>query len=60
MSVSRSLRSFVAVGAVVAFNLLMSALAATAGGPIGPTLLVAWIAGDSAVCLVALALTERS
>jgi hypothetical protein len=59
MTALRAFRTFVAIGMVVAFNLLMIALAAMAGGPIEPPFVAAWIGGDFALSLLALALTER-
>jgi hypothetical protein len=44
---------------VVAFNLLMIALAAMAGGSIEAPFLAVWIGGDFALSLLALGLTER-
>jgi hypothetical protein len=43
---------------VVAFNLLMIALAAMTGGSIEAPFLAVWIGGDFALSLLALALTE--
>ncbi|HYZ13034.1 MAG TPA: hypothetical protein VFA08_05445 [Actinomycetota bacterium] len=59
MTALRTFRSFVAIGMVVAFNLLMIALAAMAGGSIDASLLAVWIGGDFALSLLALGLTER-
>lgn len=59
MTALRTFRSFVAIGTVVAFNLLMIGLAAMAEGSIDAPFLVAWIVGDFALSLLALALTER-
>ena len=59
MTALRTFRTFVAIVMVVAFNLLMIALAAMAGGSIDASLLAVWIGGDFAVSLLALALTER-
>jgi hypothetical protein len=59
MTTLRTFRSFVAIGMIVAFNLLMIALAAMAGGSIDAPLLALWIGGDFALSLLALALTER-
>jgi hypothetical protein len=59
MTALRTFRSFVAIGVVVAFNLLMIALAAMAGGSIEAPFLAVWIGGDFALSLLALALTER-
>jgi hypothetical protein len=59
MTALRTSRSFVAIGMVVAFNLLMVALAAMARGSIDAPLLAVWIGGDFTLSLLALALTER-
>jgi hypothetical protein len=49
MTALRTSRSFVAIGMVVAFNLLMVALAAMAGGSIEAPVLAVWIGGDFAL-----------
>jgi hypothetical protein len=54
------LRSVSAVAGVVAFNLAMIVLAATASGPVGAPFVATWMAGDFVVCLLGLALTEQS
>ena len=59
MTALRTFRSFVAIGMVVAFNLLMIAVAAMAGSSIDASLLAVWIGGDFALSLLALGLTER-
>ena len=59
MTALRTFRSFVAIGIVVAFTLLMIGLAAMAGGSIDAPFLAVWIGGDFALSLLALALTER-
>lgn len=59
MTALRTFRAFVAIGVVVAFNLLMIALAAMAGGSIEAPFLAVWIGGDFALSLLALELTER-
>jgi hypothetical protein len=46
------------MAALVAFNLLMVVLAAIGSSPMDTPLLVAWITGDAALSLAALALTE--
>jgi hypothetical protein len=59
MTARSRLRPAVAIGVVVAFNLMMVVLAAIAHGPIEAPFVVAWIVGDFVFCLLALALTER-
>jgi hypothetical protein len=59
MTALRTFRSFVAIGVVVAFNLLMIALAAMAGGSIEAPFLAVRIGGDYALSLLALALAKR-
>jgi hypothetical protein len=59
MTALRTFRSFVAIGVVVAFNLLMIVLAAMAGGSIDAPFVAVWIGGDFALSLLALALTDR-
>ena len=58
MVVLRHRRGVVAAAALVAFNLLMFALAAVGQTPMETPLLVAWITGDAVLSLAALALTE--
>jgi hypothetical protein len=60
MVVLRHRRAIAAIGAVVAFNVLMFVLAALGQSPMETPLLVAWIAGDAVLSLAALALTEDS
>jgi hypothetical protein len=58
--VLRHRRGVVAAAVLVAFNLLMFVLAAVGSNPMETPFLVAWITGDAALTLGALALTERS
>jgi len=58
--VLRHRRGVVAAATLVAFNLLMFVLAAIGSTPMETPFLVAWITGDAALTLGALALTERS
>jgi hypothetical protein len=44
---------------VVAFNIALVVLAASAAAPIGTPSFLAWFVGDFALSLLALALTER-
>jgi hypothetical protein len=60
MGVLRHRRGLVAAAALVAFNLLMFVLAAVGSNPMEATFLVAWMTGDAALSLAALALTESS
>jgi hypothetical protein len=60
MVVLRHRRGVVAAAALVAFNLLMFVLAAVGSNPMEAAFLVAWITGDAALSLAALALTESS
>lgn len=59
MALMPSVRTTVAILAVLGFNLVMVVLAAAGGGPIDAPFVVVWIVGDSTLCLVALAMTER-
>jgi hypothetical protein len=44
---------------VVAYNIAMVVLAASAAAPIGTPLFLAWFLGDFALSFLAVALTER-
>jgi hypothetical protein len=60
MTELRAFRTFVSIGMIVAFNLLMIALAADGWRcSIEAPFLAVWIGGDFALSLLALALTER-
>jgi hypothetical protein len=57
---SRIARLSIAAAAVAGFNIVMMVLAAMSQAPIDTPFVFAWIGGDFALSLIALALTERS